>query len=121
MTGGEEMFEELDRENLPCKYVIYADNSRGKVLGNGKVAISNDRSLSNVMLVEEIGYSLLSVSQLCDAGLKCLFLPKEVIVSSLSDDSLVFKGYRAGKLYLVNFQNNEATLQHCLIVKTNMG
>ena len=87
MTGGKEKFVEINNENLPSKYVIYADNSKGKVNGIGKVAISEHNSLSNVMLVDHIGYSLMSVSRLCDIGMKVYFYPDEVIASKLSDDS----------------------------------
>ena len=75
MTVGREEFIEITSENLPSKYVIYADNSKGKVNGIGKVAISENHSLSNVMLVNQIGYSLMSVSQLCDTGMKVTFYP----------------------------------------------
>ena len=52
MTGGREEFVEITNVNLPSKYVIYADNSKGKVNGIGKVVISKHNSLSNVMLVD---------------------------------------------------------------------
>src|SRR4051812_20597530 len=48
-------------------------NSKGKVVGPGKVAISHDSSIQNVMLVESLGYNLLSVSRLADFGLNVVF------------------------------------------------
>ena len=48
-------------------------NSKGKVVGLGKVAISHDSSIQNVMLVESLGYNLLSVSRLADYGFNVLF------------------------------------------------
>ena len=38
------------------KYVTFGDNSKGKVVVLGKVAISHDISIQNVMLVESLGY-----------------------------------------------------------------
>jgi hypothetical protein len=38
----------------------------------GKIAITNEHSISNVFLVESLGYNLLSVSQLCH-GLQLSF------------------------------------------------
>ena len=108
MTGGREEFVEITNENLPSKYVIYADNSKGKVNGIGKVVISEHNSLSNIMLMDQIGYSLMSVSQLCDTGMKVCFYPDEVIASKLSDDLQVFKGRRSGKLYIMNFKEQPA-------------
>jgi hypothetical protein len=41
--------------------------------GLGKIAITSEHSISNVFLVESLGYNLLSVSQLCHMGYNCLF------------------------------------------------
>jgi hypothetical protein len=56
------MFTSLD-EN------VEGHNSKGKVQGLGKVAISNDLSISIVLLVAPLSFNLLSVGQLCDLGL----------------------------------------------------
>ena len=48
--------------------IIFGDGNQGKVKGLGKIAISNEHSISNVFLVESLGYNLLSVSQLCNMG-----------------------------------------------------
>ena len=48
-------------------------NGKCKVTGLGKIAISNDLSISNVLLVESLNFNLLSVAQLCDLGFKCIF------------------------------------------------
>jgi hypothetical protein len=72
-------------------------------------------------LVESLGYNLLSVSQLCKMGYNCLFTDVDVTVFRRSDDSLAFKGVLDSQLYLVDFTNNNAELDTCLIVKTKMG
>ena len=41
---------------------------KGKVKGLGKVAISNDHSISNVLYVASLSFNLLSIGQLCDLG-----------------------------------------------------
>ena len=43
------------------------------MVGLGKVAISHDSSIQNFMLVESLGYNLLSVSRLADFGFNVLF------------------------------------------------
>ena len=73
MTGDKDMFRELAENDGPRKYVTFGDNSKGKVVGLGKVAISHDSSIQNVMLVESLGYNLLSVSRLADFGFNVLF------------------------------------------------
>ena len=42
------------------KHITYADKGKIKVLGLGKVAISKDRHMDKVMLVESLGYNLMS-------------------------------------------------------------
>ena len=73
MTGDKDIFRELANNDGPRKYVTFGDNSKGKVLVLGKVAISHDSSIKNVMLVESLGYNLLSVSRLADFGFNVLF------------------------------------------------
>ena len=87
----------------------------------GKTAITNEHSISNVFLVESLGYNLLSVSQLCNMGYNYLFTNVDVYVFIRSDGSLSFKGVLDGKLYLVDFSKENADLDACLIAKTNMG
>jgi hypothetical protein len=41
---------------------VFDDNSEGKVLGYGKIAITTDYSISNVLLVDSLDYNLLFVS-----------------------------------------------------------
>jgi hypothetical protein len=87
----------------------------------GKIAITSKHSISNVFLVESLGYNLLSVSQLCHMGNNCLFTNVDVSVFRRSDGSLAFKGVLDDKLYLVDFSKEETNLDACLIAKTSMG
>jgi hypothetical protein len=54
-------------------------------------------------------------------GYNCLFTDDGVTIFIRSDDSIAFKGVLKGKLYLVDFLNDKAKLDTCLIAKTNMG
>ena len=87
----------------------------------GNIAISNDNSLSNVYLVESLGYNLLSVSQLCEEGYNCLFTNEGVTVFKREDSSIAFTGRLKGKLYLVDFNKSKTTLETCLVAKSSMG
>jgi hypothetical protein len=93
----------------------FGDNSKGKVQGSGKVAISNDHSISNVLYVASLSFNLLSVGQLCDLGFQCLFTEKEVVVSKKDDDQVIFKGFRYNNLYLVDFHLRRCKLEDMLI------
>ena len=87
MTGDPRMFTSLDEEVVDGQErITFGDNSKGKVKGLGKVAISNNHSISNVLYVASLSFNLLSVGQLCDLDFQCLFTEKEVVVSKKDDD-----------------------------------
>jgi hypothetical protein len=114
------MFRELEKNDGPRKYVTFGDNSKGKVLGLGKVAISNDSSIQNVMLVESLGYNLLSVSRLVDFGFNVLFTEVDCQVFHQDNHNMVFTGIRRGDLYIVDF-TKRAQPRTCLIAKSSKG
>jgi hypothetical protein len=87
----------------------------------GKIAISNDHSLTNVLYVASLSFNLLSVGQLCDLGYQYLFTPNEVVVSKMDDKQVIFKGFRYNNLYLVDFTSEDANLITCLFTKTSLG
>ena len=55
------------------KHITYADKGKSKVLGLGRVAISNDRHMDKVMLVESLGFNLMTVLMLCDLDMVVVF------------------------------------------------
>jgi hypothetical protein len=121
MTGEKKMFTSYVKNKDSQDTIIFGDGNQGKVKGLGKIAITNEHSISNVFLVESLSYNLLSVSQLCHMGYNCLFTNVDVSVFRRSDGSLAFKGVLDDKLYLVDFSKEEADLDACLIAKTSMG
>jgi transposase InsO family protein len=121
MTGNPQVFTSLDGKVDEQDKITFGDNSKGKIQGLGKVAISNDLSISNVLLVAPLSFNLLSLGQLCDLGLQCLFTPTEVVMSKLDDESMVFKGFRYNNLYLVDFSSEDANLKNCLFTKASLG
>jgi hypothetical protein len=92
MTGEKKMFTSYVKNKDSQDSIIFGDGNQGKVKGLGKIAISSEHSISNVFLVESLGYNLLSVSQLCNMGYNCLFTNVDVSVFRISDGSLAFKG-----------------------------
>jgi hypothetical protein len=76
---------------IPQRAITFGDGNQGLVKGLGKIAISLDHSISNVFLVESLGYNLLFVSHLCKIGYNCLFTDVDVTVFRRNDDSLAFK------------------------------
>jgi hypothetical protein len=121
MTKNGITFTSIDNEGFECDKITFSDNSKGIVKGLGKIAISNDLSISNVLLTESLSYNLLSVSQLCNLDLICKFSSKDVVITSIKSDKLIFKGFRYGNLYLVDFSSNDASLSTCLFTKSSKG
>jgi transposase InsO family protein len=111
----------MRKNDDPQRAITFGDGNQDLVKGLGKIAISPNHSISNVFLVDSLDYNLLSVSQLCKMGYKCLFTDVGVTVFRRSDDSIAFKGVLDDQLYLVDFNDNNAELDTCLISKTNMG
>jgi hypothetical protein len=101
--------------------VVFGDNSKGDVIGLGKVAITLEYSITNVLHVDLLSYNLLSVSQLCEMGYNCLFIDKGVEVFRREDSSIVFMGRLKNMLYLVDFNKSKAKLENYLVVKSGMG
>jgi hypothetical protein len=121
MNGNSPKFTSLDENVDEQDKITFGDNSKGKVQGLGKMAISNDLSISNVLLVAPLSFNLLLVGQLCDLGLQCLFTHTEVVVSKMDDESVIFKGFRYNNLYLVDFSSEDANLRTCLFTKASLG
>jgi hypothetical protein len=121
MTGDNKMFTSYVKTGIPKTPSSLEMGIKEKLKAWEKIAITTEHSISNVFLVESLGYNLLSVSQLCHMGYNCLFTNIDVSIFRRSDGSLAFKGILDHKLYLVDFSKENADLDACLIAKTNMG
>jgi hypothetical protein len=119
MISNDSMFTSLGHSR-DHDHVTYGDNTRGRVAGLVKIAITKDFFISNVLYVESLSFNLLSVAQLYDFGLMCTFDKYDVIVFHEKDKSLVFKGFRYGHIYLVDFSEKEASSMTCLFSKTSL-
>jgi hypothetical protein len=92
MMGEKKMFTSYIKNKDSRDTIIFGHGNHGKVKGLRKIAITVEHSISNVFLVESLGYNLLSVSQLCHMGYNCLFTNIDVSVFRRIDGSLAFKG-----------------------------
>ena len=122
MAGDARMFNSINTNgNDGYDSITFSDNGKGKVKGHGKITISNDMSISNVLLVKSLNFNLLSVAQLCDLRFKCIFGVYGVEIISVDGSNLIFKGFRYENLYLVDFNASEAQLSTCLFTKSSMS
>ena len=63
MTGDARMFNSINTNvNDGYDSITFGDNGKGKIKGLDKITISNDMSISNVLLVESLNFNLLSVA-----------------------------------------------------------
>ena len=58
MTGDGRMFSINTNDSNGVDSITFGDNGKGKIKGLGKTAISNDLSISNVLLVEGLNFNL---------------------------------------------------------------
>ena len=113
MTGDARMFKSINTNgNDGYDSITFGNNGKGKVKGLGKIAISNDMNISNVLLVESLNFNLLSMAQLCGLGFKYIFRVDDVEIIRVDGSNLIFKGFRYENLYLVDFNASEAHCQH---------
>jgi hypothetical protein len=63
MIGDARMFNSINiNDSNGYDSITFGDNGKGKVKGLGKIIISNDMSISNMLLIESLNFNLLSVA-----------------------------------------------------------
>ena len=73
--------------------VTFRDDSKGTIIGIGNIKIGASSLIENVVLIDGLKHDLLSISQLCDRGLKVFlmnFLAIFLIVKPMNVFSLDF-------------------------------
>jgi len=59
----------------------HEDNNQGKILGSGDIGGKDTMIIKDVLLVDGLKLSLLSISQLCDKGYKITFEPDLCLIA----------------------------------------
>ncbi|XP_013614492.1 PREDICTED: uncharacterized protein LOC106320672 [Brassica oleracea var. oleracea] len=93
MTGNEDYIEKL--ELIRGGKVTFGDGGQGKIRAIGITSRPDVPKLSNVYFVEGLKANLISVSQLCDKGLKVIFNSKECRAVD-ARNNVVLRGIRSG-------------------------
>jgi hypothetical protein len=112
--------KELRTGSSSAGYVTYGDSSRSKVLGLGKVVISQNVTVEDVMLVETLSYNLLSVAQLADMGFGTFF-DVGIVVLLWSKSKVAFVGHVKNGLYVIDFSEKVTKAATCLMAKADVG
>ena len=79
MTGSKEMLSELKPPPQDVT-ITYGYGSKSDVLGLGKVVVTPDVSIVDIMLVKTLSYNLLSVLQLANMGFESYFTKLTVVL-----------------------------------------
>jgi len=120
MTGSSSIVKDLV-SNEDQITVTYADKSKSKVMGFGKVVVAHDITLVDVMLVETLGYNLLSVHALGKMGF-AIFIDDDIVVLMWSKSlKVAFVGDVENDLYVVDFSGQATAGPMCLYGKADVG
>src|SRR4051812_35288799 len=121
MTGGRSGLDQFIHDVNSTSSITFGDNSKGKVLGYGKLVISKVLTLETVLHVENLGYNLLSIKHLVDAGYDSYFSRTFVKVFRGDDLRLVLIGHVEDDLYVVDLSKESQSLPTCLMAKADKG
>ncbi|GJU23171.1 retrovirus-related pol polyprotein from transposon TNT 1-94 [Tanacetum coccineum] len=127
MTGNRKLFSSYKAYN--GGNVIFGSNLRGNIIGKG--TISNDSlKIDNVEHVDNLGFNLLSIGQICDNKCRVTFSKHDSEITK--DGKVIGRGIRKKGLYVMKLGNNpkeqiclttideNSTLWHRRLVHANM-
>ncbi|XP_073152674.1 uncharacterized protein [Henckelia pumila] len=96
--------------------ITFGDNSKGKTVGKGKI-IHDNIIIQDVLLVENLKYNLLSISQMCDYGHSVDFQKLNCIIKDASGN-IILTGNRFGNTYKVCW-NIQSSKPVCLVASNS--
>ncbi|MCH86966.1 gag-pol polyprotein, partial [Trifolium medium] len=84
----------VNLKSYATSFVTFGDGAKGEIKGIGKLTNNGLPNLDNVLLVKGLTANLISISQLCDQGIKVNFTKSECLVTS-DKGELLMKGVRS--------------------------
>jgi len=101
MTGDINQFSNLEKKI--GGNVTFGDNGKGNIIGKGTVGNSSFPSLiEDMLLVENLNYNLLSVSQLCDKGFKVVFETSKCSIIDCFSGKTIFNGNHFENIFTID-------------------
>ncbi|GJV63924.1 retrovirus-related pol polyprotein from transposon TNT 1-94, partial [Tanacetum coccineum] len=108
MTGNQKIFSTYKAYN--GGNIIFGSNLRGNIIGKG--TISNDSlKIDNVEHVDNLGFNLLSIGQICDNKCRVTFSEHDSEITK--DGKVIGRGIRKKGLYVMKL-GNKPKYQICL-------
>ena len=100
MTGDASKFTHISPKK--SGHVTYGDNNKGRILGVWKIGTNSSNSIENVLRVEGLKHSLLSLSQLCGKGYLISFDSQKCLIEHKHDTNIKHIGYRINNVYMID-------------------
>jgi hypothetical protein len=97
-------------------FVTFGDGAKGEIKGIGRLAHNGLPKLDDVLLVKGLTANLISISQLCDQGLKVNFTRAECLVSN-DKGEVVMRGVRSKNNCYLWVPQEQASSSSCLVTK----
>ncbi|KAK2355658.1 gag-protease polyprotein [Trifolium repens] len=112
MTGEEKYL--INVRSYKASFVTFGDGAKGEIIGIGDLISHGLPNLENVLLVKGLTANLISISQLCDQGMKVNFTKSECLVNN-EEGQLLMKGTRSKDNCYLWMSQEEAHTSTCLI------
>ena len=99
MTDDESLFQELDRNK--SGNISFSDNSKCVFREIGTIGNNFHTQIKNVLLVENLKYNLLSISQLCDKEYRVCFQANAYHAINSNTSQIIYIGKRHENMYVI--------------------
>ncbi|KAK2388640.1 putative mitochondrial protein [Trifolium repens] len=112
MTGEEKYL--MNVRSYKASFVTFGDGAKGEIIGIGDLINHGQPNLENVLLVKGLTANLISISQLCDQGMKVNFTKSECLVNN-EEGQLMLRGTRSKDNCYLWMPQEEALTSTCLV------
>ena len=82
--------------------MAFRGDEKEKIIGSGDIGKSTMNYIENVLLVKDLKYNLLSISQLCDKRYKVIFEASHCVVIDKISNEVKFFGKRYKNVYTID-------------------
>jgi hypothetical protein len=114
MTGEDDYLDEL--EPYATSYVTFGGGAKGEIVGIGKTVKRGLPKLEKVLFVKGLTANLISISQLCDQGMKVDFTDSRCEVRN-AQGKVVMTGMRSKDNCYHWVDNEDSNISTCLVSK----
>ncbi|XP_073273260.1 uncharacterized protein [Primulina huaijiensis] len=111
MTGNKDLLSEVI--NYKGLTITFGDNSKGRAVGKGKI-IHDKIIIKDVLLIENLCYNLISISQLCDSGYTVEF-QKLIFTVKTAAGNIMLTGLREQNTFKVKWNDDCLSALTCFI------